>query len=95
MSLLPEADLGTSDTPPLACQRTTGSRNFPREGNFAQGVRFQSGDRVRSVQGGGQMTVIISFGDEVHCEWLIGTEPQQMCIPCDLASLGPTREGVA
>jgi hypothetical protein len=27
------------------------------------------------------MTVIISFGDQVHCEWLIGTEPHHRAFP--------------
>jgi uncharacterized protein YodC (DUF2158 family) len=52
-------------------------------GNF----HFQSGDIVRSVPGGGPMTVILAFGDQVHCEWLIGTEPQQRAFPASVLRL--------
>jgi uncharacterized protein YodC (DUF2158 family) len=59
----------------------TWSPSLLHEGKSAQGVRFQSGDKVRSVHGSGLMTVIISFDDQVHCEWLIGTEPHHRAFP--------------
>jgi uncharacterized protein YodC (DUF2158 family) len=39
--------------------------------------QFQSGDRVRVLEGRDEMTVIVAFGDQVHCEWFVGTELQQ------------------
>jgi hypothetical protein len=39
--------------------------------------RFQIGDKVRSVHGGVVMSVVAALGDEMHCEYRIGTEPHR------------------
>jgi hypothetical protein len=52
------------------------------------GFPFQSGDIVRRFDGrGGPMTVILALGDQVTCEWLLGTERQQRAFPSRLFRL--------
>jgi uncharacterized protein YodC (DUF2158 family) len=46
--------------------------------------RFQCGDRVRVLEGRDEMKVIIALGDQVHCEWFVGTELQQRAFSASL-----------
>jgi hypothetical protein len=41
---------------------------------------FQPGDTVRTLHGA-SMTVILAFGGQVHCEWLMGRERHQRAFP--------------
>jgi hypothetical protein len=45
--------------------------------------RFHAGDKVRSVHGGVVMDVVASLGDDVHCEYRIGTEAQHRVLRAD------------
>jgi hypothetical protein len=46
--------------------------------------RFECRDRVRTLDGTSEMTVILAVGDRVHCEWMVGTELQQRSFPASL-----------
>jgi hypothetical protein len=48
--------------------------------NAGRSFRFQVGDKVRSLHRGVVMNVVAVLDDDVHCEYLIGTEPQQRVI---------------
>jgi hypothetical protein len=52
----------------------------PPDNKVAGASQFQSGDKVRSLHGSVVMNVVAVLGDDVHCEYLIGTEPHRRTI---------------
>jgi uncharacterized protein YodC (DUF2158 family) len=71
----------------------TGNRSMQRDHATYTLNRFQCGDRVRVLEGRDEMTVIIALGDQVHCEWFVGTELQQRAFSASLLRRmdGPSR----
>jgi uncharacterized protein YodC (DUF2158 family) len=59
----------------------------PAPDNVPGASQFQCGDKVRTLHGSGLMTVVLALGDQVHCEWLIGTERQQRAFPARVLRL--------
>jgi uncharacterized protein YodC (DUF2158 family) len=59
----------------------------PSDDKIAAASEFQCGDKVRTLHGSGLMTVVLALGDQVHCEWLIGTERQQRAFPASVLRL--------
>jgi hypothetical protein len=55
----------------------------PPDNKVAGASQFQSGDKVRTLHGGVVMNVVAVLGDEVHCEYLIGTERQHRVVRAD------------
>jgi hypothetical protein len=53
----------------------------PPDDKITAASQFQCGDKVRTLHGSGLMTVVLALGDQVHCEWLIGTERHQLAFP--------------
>jgi uncharacterized protein YodC (DUF2158 family) len=57
------------------------SSSVTQHHNQSSNHGFACRDRVRTLDGTSEMTVILAVGDRVHCEWMVGTELQQRSFP--------------
>lgn len=64
-----------------------GSAPTPARRRGATPGAFQSGDIVRLLAGSGDMTVIVTTGEMVHCQWFLGADLQQRAWPAFMLRL--------